>query len=52
MMIIVYIDDTIITGPDATAFDTIIKDLGVSSKNEDTETFMLCDKGDFGLQVN
>ena len=54
MIVVVYVDDTIIAGPDANKIEKLIKDLGVADK-EERETFMLHDKwsvGDFhGIHI-
>ena len=47
-MVIVYVDDTIIAGPDVEPIDALITNLGVSAANKDTETFMLRGKGEVG----
>lgn len=47
MRVVVYVDDTIMAGPDADKIEELIKDLGVAD-NEEHETFMLRDKGSVG----
>ena len=47
MMVVVYVDDTIIAGPDADKIEELIKDLGVADE-EERETFMLRDEGSVG----
>lgn len=48
MMVVVYVDNTIITGLDVKAINNLISDLGISPDNEDCETFMLGDEGKVG----
>ena len=54
MIVVVYVDDTIIAGPDADEIEKLIKDLGVADE-EERETFMLRDEesvGDFlGIRI-
>ena len=47
MMVVVYVDDTIIAGPDPVAIEALIKDLGVPD-SEERETFALRDEGEVG----
>ena len=47
MMVVVYVDDTIIAGPDPDAIERLIKDLGVPD-SEERETFALRDEGEVG----
>ena len=47
MMVVVYVDDTIIAGPDPDAIEALIKDLGVPD-SEERETFALRDEGEVG----
>ena len=47
MIYVVYVDDTIITGPDSVAIDKEIAGLGVS-KDEQCHKFELRDKGEVG----
>ena len=47
MICLIYVDDTIITGPDAEAIEALIKDLGVKS-DDHMHTFELHDEGAVG----
>ena len=47
MICVVYVDDTIIAGPDPDAIDALIKDLGVDD-GEHRHTFELRDEGEVG----
>ena len=47
MIYLIYVDDTIITGPDAEAIEALIKDLGVKS-DDHMHTFELHDEGAVG----
>ena len=47
MIVVVYVDDTIIAGPDPKPIEDLIHDLGVG-KDEHIETFMLRDEGSVG----
>eukprot|EP00972_Heterocapsa_arctica_P067745 10002557-Heterocapsa_arctica.AAC.2 len=47
MICVVYVDDTIITGPDSTAIDDLIRNLGVADQ-EQVHTFQLRDEGEVG----
>jgi hypothetical protein len=47
MIVVVYVDDTIIAGPDPNKIEELIKDLGVGDE-EERETFMLRDEGSVG----
>jgi hypothetical protein len=47
MICIVYVDDTILTGPDAQAIEDVIKSLGIK-KNDQMHTFKLRDEGEVG----
>ena len=47
MICLIYVDDTIITGPDSKAIDDLIKSLGVA-KEEHVHTFELRDEGEVG----
>ena len=47
MICVVYVDDTIITGPDSTAIDDLIRNLGVAEE-EQVHTFQLRDEGEVG----
>ena len=46
-MCVIYVDDTIIAGPDASKIDQLISDLGVKN-NEQRHTFELRDEGEVG----
>ena len=47
MICVVYVDDTIIAGPDSDAIESLITDLGVA-KDEHRHTFELRDEGEVG----
>ena len=47
MMVVIYVDDTIIAGPDPNAIEHLIKDLGIPD-SEERETFALRDEGEVG----
>lgn len=47
MMVVVYVDDTIICGPDANEIEKLIVDLSVSD-DKHREVFELCDEGNVG----
>jgi hypothetical protein len=47
MICLIYVDDTIITGPDSAAIEHLIKDLGVKS-DDHLHTFELRDEGEVG----
>ena len=47
MICLIYVDDTIITGPDPNAVDELIKSLGVADE-EQVHTFQLKDEGQVG----
>ena len=47
MICVIYVDNTIIAGPDASAIDALIKDLGISN-HEQRHVFQLRDEGEVG----
>jgi hypothetical protein len=47
MICVVYVDDTILTGPDAQAIEKVIKSLGIK-KDDQMHTFELRDEGEVG----